>query len=232
MENLFPSILDSFVLQIKNSVPADINLAQLEIEAKFGRFIDKNTNQRVNASPGVLTPGQKWYRFESDLPPKIHSFLNAKLNEQIRPGKSWTYKHVKTVDLTYADRLRITKAEADQSKILESIKKTRITDFGIHLPHLKVDIRISINLECPQSVDFKLLESMPVENERRKDRRSYIDEVSQIRYDLTDVQQLNRITRNTERKLEMEVETLSPKAVLEDPQHFIQNLLSLAHLLN
>lgn len=65
------------------------NLAELEIEAKFGHFLDKSTGQRIQLYSeesvvfidGILS--NKAVRFQSDISQAIHQKMNKIFNESV-----------------------------------------------------------------------------------------------------------------------------------------------------
>lgn len=200
-----------FIYQtIKEFLPEQENL---EIEARFGLLIDKETNERIYLpviTDSILDPKQsKWYRFESSLSAKKHKEYNAFFNriyvetrKKGYKGASLEYTHKKQNDFIYsskAGQIRITKD--NEGNIIKIERKRLLGKLDIWLPNAELDIRLSLNIEEP--VDKQELEN-EAETERKKDRISYQNQKDSFCVDLTQVFQ--RTDTGNEIKHEMELE--------------------------
>lgn len=207
------------------------------MEAKLGVFVDKGTGQRVatgGPSPAVLGAGG-WYRFESSLHPSMHAHFNRALNTKIGPDRRWSYKHTRTVDSILSgslQKLRVTR-DAATTRILECMRKSRLGDLAISIPGSPVDVRISVNMEHPLPADDPAVagSQAAVDTERHKDRRSYTDTHSAIRYDLTEVKQARGPQQTAELKYELELESVDVAGLREDPSLFLHELCGFLSLL-
>lgn len=191
--------------------------------------MDRNTGQRVQLpvlTETVLAPGA-WYRFDALLSPAQHALSNKTLNGRVGPDRRWHYKHTKAVDFFAHDaageRVRVTMDEG-RSRVVESMVKERLADLAILMPNRPLDVRISVNSERPAAAPSTRPGDSEVE--RFKDRRSYLDTGTSIQYDLTEVTQ--RTGGRTETKLELEMESKDPAAVLADPASFLTEIRKFA----
>lgn len=234
IEELLQSFLDSHII--------DEGL-NYEVEAKLGRFIDRNTESRISLpvmntcgrqvglyrlNPVlVLRPGD-WYRFEAEISVQHHRAFNELLNKQV-PLRA-KHRHEKTLDTIYItphrQKVRISR-EQESGRILGSIEKRRIADLSLHLPLAAFDVRISINTETQTAIpNEEALKSWRMETERRKDRISY-DFNHFFQVDLTQV-----IPRASPPKYELEIEVINVQGHLrDDPQtvpRFLASILELA----
>ncbi|KAJ1678978.1 mRNA-capping enzyme subunit beta, partial [Spiromyces aspiralis] len=164
----------------------------LEIEAKLGRLVDKDTKQRIldptlsfanlwvdsALTSVVIAPEQSWLRFESNM----------------TLGKRIAYKHTREVDCYYKHdgiKVRVT-TDQDTSQVLASITKEKIADLNIYSPRTPFDFRISVNEEKPgkpctflHQLAFTIPEETSPLLERQKDRISYKHDI--FSFDLTQV---------------------------------------------
>ena len=180
----------------------------VEIEAKIGVLLDKNTGRRINLpiqTEAVLNDAfTSNCRFESDIPAALHKHMNKLLNNEVSLGRL-QYRHTKTLDKMYRnsispDKVRVTVDES--GNVIECIVKRRLSDLHIHFPQNHFDIRISVNEEIKSSPPY----GTPV-LERKKDRISYTAESSGLKcqLDLTQVKQ----TGESMFRHELEIEVLN-----------------------
>ncbi|KAK7205360.1 CYTH-like domain-containing protein [Myxozyma melibiosi] len=195
--------------------------AQIEIEAKVGTILSKETNQRLVLPVDTETllntdmlAGQ--IMFESDMGALQHKAYNAFMNECLRKAEQTqnpiTYSHSKTRDTFYSipqvgystrsapknERLRIS-TDVKTEKVVQKCIKTRVRDLMIFCPGSKFDVRISLNIEKPENMDP--LPGTKQAIERVKDRVSYVHLNSRI--DLTQVVAHNKTTHELEIELDM-----------------------------
>lgn len=201
----------------------------MQIEAKFGRFVDRGSGERIALpvlTETVLAPGS-WYRFDAVISPAQHSVANRALNGLVGPDRRWQYKHSKAVDFfahnAAGQRVRITMDEG-RSRVVESMVKERLADLAIFMPNRPLDVRISVNSELPAAPPSTSPGDSEVE--RFKDRRSYLDTATSLQFDLTEVTQ--RTGGRMETKLELEVESKDPAALIADPATFIRSIRKFA----
>lgn len=181
-----------------------------EVEAKLGRFVDKNSGGRISLpvhSETILDESSLWFRFESDIPVALHRHFNGLLNKEVSKGRL-TYKHVRTVDNIYRgdapkSKCRVTVDE--KGNYVECIEKRRVADMAIFFPNAPFDVRISINEEVPM-----MRPTGSPFMDRRKDRMSYVlaaDDSTSLQVDLTQVRQSGEATP----RHELEMEFINPK---------------------
>ena len=145
------------------------DIPDIEIEAKYGQIIDRNTNQRLNLpilSQTVLQD-DSFIRFESNMSVNQHKRLNELFNNQVRLMKG-KYSHVKQLDKFFWRDVKI-RSSFVGGIFTESIVKTRIADLHIYCPEFPFDIRLSANRE----VKVQDVREGRLETERFKDRMSY-----------------------------------------------------------
>ncbi|RUS34239.1 CYTH-like domain-containing protein [Jimgerdemannia flammicorona] len=187
----------------------------VEIEAKLGVLIDKQSNQRIKLAVesetalipstdislslwSVLAAGDdKWYRFESNMTMDQHSMFNKMLNEQVTrsqhrdyKGAKIQYKHTKECDRFYdvgQSKVRVTTDQATGQVVPGGIvEKVRVANLNVFSPGSAFDYRISVNVEVP----VKMPTGTPL-FERNKDRLSYTHQA--IKFDLTQVKGAQQI---------------------------------------
>ncbi|KAF7723191.1 mRNA-capping enzyme subunit beta [Apophysomyces ossiformis] len=184
----------------------------VEIEAKFGVFIDKKTDQRINlmAFTETIIPHHmdRSIRFDSDMHMNQHKHFNQLLNEQVGRtqardyrGDRIQYKHTREVDYIHNEGSNKCRVTTDQKtgKIVPNgiIQKVRIADLNIHSPMRALDYRISVNAEIPS----KKPTSAP-SMKRVKDRVSY--QHGWFKVDLTQVKSDGDRGHKTSHELELE----------------------------
>ncbi|RUP50163.1 CYTH-like domain-containing protein [Jimgerdemannia flammicorona] len=197
----------------------------VEIEAKLGVLIDKQSNQRIKLaveSETVLAAGDdKWYRFESNMTMDQHSMFNKMLNEQVTrsqhrdyKGAKIQYKHTKECDRFYdvgQSKVRVTTDQATGQVVPGGIvEKVRVANLNVFSPGSAFDYRISVNVEVP----VKMPTGTPL-FERNKDRLSYTHQA--IKFDLTQVKGAQRANGSPpDMTHELELEFVCPKDLLRD----------------
>ena len=163
-------------------------LVEIEIEAKLGTIIDRNTNKRIQLpvyDETVCT--YENIRFNSDMSMQQHQQYNQFLNSFVSNTKSsenMRYEHTKVVDefiTTPEFKIRRTRDHATK-ELKRVIYKKRLSDLNIFMPTHPLDIRISVNLECVFRNDC---DAGRLEHQRIKDRLSYASYPFQV--DLTQV---------------------------------------------
>ncbi|KAI7834158.1 CYTH-like domain-containing protein [Kickxella alabastrina] len=168
--------------------------ANIEIEGKLGRLVDRKTGVRISLpvlSETVLGD-DKNLRFESNMTLSQHAVFNKILNQRVdetrRPefrGSRVEYKHTKEIDHFYkvdGTRVRVT-TDKESGEVLSVITKNRVADLNIYSPRTKLDIRITINEEQP--MEKPDMEANKPILERHKDRLSYKQDLWS--FDLTQV---------------------------------------------
>ncbi|KAF9925631.1 mRNA-capping enzyme subunit beta [Linnemannia zychae] len=169
----------------------------VEIEAKIGILMDRNTGRRIEfpvKNEVVLMPQARtgWYTFSSDMTVAQHAHFNTCLNkvhEMSQQSESKVeYKHTYEIDQFYTSQGNKTRVTLDQKtrKILPNgiIKKERIADLDIFSPRRPFDYRISVNVEEPAPAP-----SGNPQRERQKNRVSY--RLNNLKIDLTQVKSNN-----------------------------------------
>ncbi|KAG1140360.1 hypothetical protein G6F37_009349 [Rhizopus arrhizus] len=206
--------VDDVIKYIADFIGKHCHLQNVEIEAKFGLFIDKKTYKRmnINALTETIIPQElvRNYRFESNMALEQHRHFNKMLNEMVTKtrakdykGERIQYKHTNEIDRFYAipnthSKWRVTIDQ--QGKIVPNgiIEKERIADLNIHSPNQPLDFRISVNVEHPRpkpTCDFMY--------ERIKDRISY--QHGGISFDLTQVKSTTSNEPDLRHELELEM---------------------------
>ncbi|ORZ19663.1 CYTH-like domain-containing protein [Absidia repens] len=182
----------------------------VEIEAKLGVFIDKQTRQRLtmDCQTETVIPSHmaRMARFESNMPLEQHRYYNELLNglvnkSQTSKGERIKYRHTRETDRFHQvgrDKWRVT-IDQQTGQIVPGgiVEKVRLENLDIHAPMQPLDFRISINLEIPRP-----LPDQPHTYERNKDRLSY--QHGGLNFDLTQVK--GGQTNDMEMRHELEVE--------------------------
>ncbi|KAK9430338.1 CYTH-like domain-containing protein [Lipomyces doorenjongii] len=191
---------------------------QIEIEAKIGTILSKQTQQRLALPVDTETLLNTdmlagTIEFESDVGGLQHQAYNVFLNTCLQKSEQWKtpirYSHTKQRDVFYSlapqpgsnrrgERLRVS-LDLKSEKVIQKIVKTRVRDLMIYFPGSKYDVRISLNIERPESMVPTLQDKL--NNDRVKDRVSYSHQNSQI--DLTQVTAPDRKTHELEVELDM-----------------------------
>ncbi|KAI9597462.1 CYTH-like domain-containing protein [Syncephalis fuscata] len=226
-----------------------ITRPHLEIEAKFGLLLDKQTGQRIRLpvmSEAVISPGDnKWMRFESNMPAEWHQRINTRLNRRVEEtqkphyrGHRVNYRRARECDRFYPDgsgRVRVS-VDWDTKAVLPNgiLRKNRLANLHIYSPNSPFDFRLSVNEEVPVS-------TMPSGDwimERKKNRVSYKHQHCQV--DLTQV-----VTGQDTTTHELELELWDIAALQREHQRmnrhennvfsdlvrvFLDNARTLAHL--
>ncbi|ELR23970.1 mRNA capping enzyme, beta chain, putative [Acanthamoeba castellanii str. Neff] len=193
----------------------------IEIEAKLGFLLDKDTRERlylpISCETEVISSN---LTFQSSVPAELFKLFNDKLNERFRAatqpdyrGKKVTYAHFREVDMFYPGQVRVTLDEAGNEKRI--IRKKRISDINFHSPQSVIDFRISASTE--EHVERP--HTRP-SHERQKERISYRFEL--FSFDLTKVEKLDR--QGTSTTYEMEVE-LADMALVRAERQKLNNKL-------
>lgn len=180
----------------------------IEIEAKFGAVLDKNSGTRTAQRLGILVEtildprDASGIRFESALSPKQHEHLNRMLNDRVAATASTSYafaplaaRHLVTTDEFFPapsshshndggdGKLRVTRDDKT-GQLVDCIIKRRLGDLHVLSPKREVDWRISVNVE--EKVDVGVVGGSPrALYSRRKDRMEYTHQHFHI--DLTQV---------------------------------------------
>lgn len=170
--------------------------ADIEIEARLGKILTKNTRERVqddSNSESIFAFNPK-YCFDPNMSMEQHGFFNQLLNHAVKNNPNLKYLHSKSTD-TFYDSLRIT--TDDSTNIKTCIQKIKVSEIHIRSPNCEFDFRISVNLEVLQEIP-KDLGQRVARLERKKDRLSY-------NYQLLAVD-LTQVTSAQEKMHELEVE--------------------------
>lgn len=180
-----------------------------EIEAKFGRLVDKQTGDRVRLPvlSECVIEAEGWTRFESELPMAAHKHLNSIFNSNCEKF-GWRYKHLYLVDRWHrvgTERVRVTE-DTKSGQVMQACVKERLADVAILMPESAFDVRISINVE--RSVEWPQRGSSLTEDPaRNKDRLSYRIVEQGVCIDLTQVTQSGQV------KHELEVEISDSQSI-------------------
>ncbi|KAI8146362.1 CYTH-like domain-containing protein [Fennellomyces sp. T-0311] len=183
--------VDDIVLYIADLLKDHCDKDHVEIEAKLGVFIDKQTHQRINM--GAVTE-TGIIRFEASMPLKQHKHFNELLNRRVEKSNKRDYKgeriryaHTYEIDSFHSgnssrdEKWRVTRDQrTGELKPGGIIEKQRVMNINVHVPKQPLDYRISINLELPRPKP-----TGPVLFTRQKDRVSY--KHAGIQFDLTQV---------------------------------------------
>ena len=178
------TILSSAQKRIQLEASPKISHIELEIEAKLGTIIDKNTNTRIKLpvySETVCTYDN--VRFDADMTMIQHRKYNEFLNSLVSSA-GLKYKHTKEVDEFISNpefKLRRTR-DFITKEVTQVISKHRLGDLHIYNPAHPLDIRLSVNFECTMK---EKVQGGRVDHQRIKDRLSYTAFPLQI--DLTQV---------------------------------------------
>lgn len=209
------------------------NDSELEIEAKLGIIVDRQSQNRYNCPIYSATAliHQDFMNFNSDMDIKQHQFFNELLNSSVQKG-ILKYKRRKEIDRMYYDKGRLRVTTDENGGFITAIRKNRIANLEILLPNSPLDIRISVNIEEPAS---KVDDLGPPDIKRDKNRVSY--EKAPIRIDLTQVKQFKNENNFDIQTHELEVEFINGKQLyheFENLQHGRPNTYhyQIEHFLN
>ncbi|PWN49536.1 mRNA triphosphatase CET1 [Violaceomyces palustris] len=180
--------LDEFSLIVGNWIlEKGLHEENLEIEAKVGLILDRETGQRVQLPVrNECIVDLHNIRFESKMTMRQHAHYNQVLNNLVGHTGAPNYtaarvrcERVKEIDYSYQGgelgRLRVTRdAETLKIKPNRSITKNRIADLNVYCPLREFDYRISLSQEKPIGRDLTDadLQDDPV-SIREKNRLSY-----------------------------------------------------------
>ncbi|CAG8751109.1 10734_t:CDS:2, partial [Funneliformis caledonium] len=184
--------VNDFVRVVSDFLYYHVGREHIEIEAKLGVLVNKQTRERINLPVNcetVIKPDESsWMSFESNMTLEQHRHFNELLNKRFTETKSSTfkgkpieYKHTYETDRFYIvgnGKIRVTSNQKTGEVV--SSKKIRVANLDIYSPNTKLDYRISVNLERPRG--------MPNGShsfERNKDRLCYTHQI--IKVDLTQV---------------------------------------------
>ncbi|CAI2185863.1 14981_t:CDS:2, partial [Funneliformis geosporum] len=151
----------------------------IEIEAKLGVLVDKQTRERIKLPvkcETVINPEESSWIFESNMTLEQHRHFNELLNKRFietkQPsfkGQPIEYKHTYETDRFYFvgnGKIRVTSNQKTGEIIKGGIvEKIRVANLDIYSPNTKLDYRISVNLEKPKEKP-----NGPHSFERNKDR--------------------------------------------------------------
>lgn len=197
----------------------------LELETKFGRIWDKDTDRRVHlpvTTESILDDGFSSVQctFKTGLD-KDHYERLKKFTVGLTKLHKDKFKTVKfdQIDRQYreAQRGQIPKfyrltTDKSTGRIVENIEKKKLASLFIHNPDLIFDFRLTISLELPSSENPDRFIDVTPENERNKRRISIFHDSTSTRFDITDVLQRSK-GKNTQEfeSLEIELEIDMPK---------------------
>ncbi|KAJ3393934.1 Exportin-6 [Lobulomyces angularis] len=209
----------------------------LEIEAKLGLIVHKNTERRVNypvlTETALMDDGS--FKFVSDMTLDQHRYFNELLNKTVAKVNTQTqqkihYNHKKTVDKVFEFQNKKIRASFDlvTNELIQNsvITKVRIADLNVFSPNSELDYRISLSLEIPFSdLPLNLNEKLS----REKDRISY--SIDQCQVDLTQIQEKKSNISTIKHEVEVEYRN-TEKLFLEkekwiegkDKQRFRENV--------
>ncbi|ORY96798.1 CYTH-like domain-containing protein [Syncephalastrum racemosum] len=207
--------IDDVVRHVGDFIYQHCDKANVEIEAKFGIFIDKYTQQRFSlpaCTETILTyEMERNTRFESNMPLEQHRHFNKMFNDLVsksnasdHKGERIRYKHTRETDRFYAiqgtrNKWRVTTDQQTGAIVPNGIvEKVRVADLNVFSPKSPLDYRISINIEIPREKPT----SEPV-YERNKDRLSY--KHGGFTFDLTQVKGAKDREPDVRHELELEV---------------------------
>ncbi|KAK9461957.1 CYTH-like domain-containing protein [Lipomyces oligophaga] len=214
--------------------------SMVEIEAKIGLILDRNTGTRLVLpidSEALLNTemltGQ--YKFHSDVGPlQLEAYVrflkeHMKKKKEGAAGPEITHHHILQLDSFYRmEPIRVS-TDTTSGKEIAKITKIRVSDLMLACPGSTFDVRISLNLEQPETEE--LLEKYKQKRYRRKDRDSFLH--GNTRIDITRVESAEANTFEIECELDTQtiirqVELLSQgvrdNTLEENIQSFIDNV--------
>ena len=206
--------IKQFVLYFLTEDPRTSGKQGIEIEAKLGQILDRDTGARIDEmfpliTAAVLHPNYPC-RFQADMTSAQHKAFNQALNEAVQASNQdkaripIVYKHTHWTDSYYADKQRVT-TDDKTGEVVECISKEKIDDLHILCPMSPFDIRITVNLEHPIAKP-----EGGVISQRKKDRLTYTHQNYQI--DLTQVKTRDGVTHELEIEL-TRIEELRKQAI-------------------
>lgn len=225
--------VDSIVRLVADLIGRHIENPNVEIEAKLGILIDRNSDSRLKLpilSEAAIVPDRN-VRFKSDMSLGQHHHFNQMLNNRVNesnrpgyPGKVVSYQHTYERDCFYNSnnsKIRVT-FDSQTNRIKEGgiIVKNKLEHIDISSPLNNLDFRVSINEEIPRSKP-----TGTPQHERNKDRLSYKHDLWQI--DLTQVKTQNSDSRNSHKEPEVshevEIEIANLDVIREEYKNMRQN---------
>ncbi|KAG9287359.1 hypothetical protein G9A89_023731 [Geosiphon pyriformis] len=223
---------NDFIRVVSDFLYEHVDKEDVEIEAKLGILVQKNTKQRIQlpiSCETIIDPkDDRWLKFESNMSSEEHCNFNKILNARVEAtkiphyvGAPVNYKHTLETDRFYpgpdgSSRIRVTTLQKT-GEVLEGgiMEKIRIADLNIYSPNTRFDFRISVNMERPKEKP----QTQPI-FERNKDRISYSHQI--FKFDLTQVKIPEKPSmngfRNPSQEVthELEVEFVNPKILLQE----------------
>ncbi|CAG8484127.1 12576_t:CDS:2 [Ambispora gerdemannii] len=244
---------NDFVRFVSDFLYEHVNKDNIEIEAKLGVLLSKDTKTRIDMPVTCETiihrSEEHRCQFESNMTPQQHchfnNILNARVNHTMNPsyqGAPVKYKHTKETDRFYrtesGNKIRVT-TDQSSGQILEGgvVEKIRIANLNIYSPNTHLDYRITVNIEKPRlnlswvGLLFCVKGPMPKSQpdfERNKDRMTYLHQI--FKFDLTQVKIPERPSQNGVRAPsqevthELEVEFVDPTILLRERQKIEKGL--------
>ncbi|KAI8979022.1 CYTH-like domain-containing protein [Pilobolus umbonatus] len=219
--------LDDITKYIMDFISEHCGRENVEIEAKIGVLIDKQTNKRLKMGVATETvvpqTTMRNCRFESNMTLEQHRFFNNLLNDLVNKtqardykGERIKYKHTNEKDRFYEGqnrgKVRVTVDQATGQIVPNGIiEKIRVSDINIHCPNQTFDYRISISIELPRPKPTSLPSF-----ERNKDRISY--QHGGFSFDLTQVK--GAADSNTETRHELELEFVDAGVLLKEKNRY------------
>jgi hypothetical protein len=164
-------------LEKKETLCQNKNLTsvQIEIEAKLGSLVSKQTLKRLDLpvmSETILNEQMITFNFVSNMTMRQHSQFNQLLNHHTTKNSKLKYTHTRIVDeFIHVPQLGKCRRSIDQetNQTLYMITKTKVADLNIFVPNSPFDCRITVNLESTVKPGFEEEVSL----ERKKDRLCY-----------------------------------------------------------
>ncbi|KAH3673148.1 hypothetical protein WICMUC_003871 [Wickerhamomyces mucosus] len=195
------------------------NRKYIELEVKFGRVWDKRSDRRINlpiVNECILDDNYAINsNFKAGLDRPNYDRLKKYLTNMIKLDKE---KRFRSLKFDHIDRqfrevssgqvpkyYRIT-TDKQTGRVVANIEKKRVASLFIHSPDLLFDYRLSLSLELPSSENPERFENSTPELERIKKRTSIIHDLTATRFDITEVSQKSRSSKDFESNESLEFE--------------------------
>lgn len=227
-----PLFVDDRIRYIVSFMLRHVTSPSVEVEAKLGLVISKDTNRRAAETfPGLCEAPlrqeiERSYRFESSVSMGMFQYLNKALNRRVTEtsklrGGRVMYLRARQCDVSYPGKIRQTydmvgnESTGQTDYIFRSVQtKRRQGNINMVCPLYPVDVRFSasseISCEVPQNVDALM--------KREKDRISY--KYKCLSVDITTVHVFEPASEQPEVVHEVEVEVDSEAHLYEEIEKY------------
>ncbi|CAM9021515.1 unnamed protein product [Wickerhamomyces anomalus] len=201
-----------------HSTPKELR-QYLELETKFGRIWDKETDRRLHipvTTESILDDGYALNMtfkagLDKDRYEKLKKFLVGLTKINKDKFKTVKFDHI---DRQYREAQRdkmpkFYRLTTDKStgRPVQNIEKRKLASLFIHNPDMVFDFRLTMSIELPSQENPERFQDVTPEIQRHKRRTSIFHDLTATRFDITDVLQSGKGKNSHEfESLEVELE--------------------------